>query len=329
MAIEKYNNQILATLNYFDIFDYPLTLIEVYKFLIDIDETGDKKENNLFILEESLNQLRRAGRVSSLNGFYFLAGRSQIAQLRLKRYQIAISKYKKAIKISQLLKFIPGIRLIAVCNNLAYNNARKGSDIDFFIITAEQRIWFVRFFCNLILSALRKRPSLLNKDSQPVFISNKQPNKQINQDKICVSFFIAENNLNLEQCKICHQDWYLMFWLQQIKPIYNQNNLYKKFVQVNSLFRNFNIYATTKFMHSRFSRVLKNILEKLVLDLDEKFYKWLQLKLMPKNLKQLAQKADSRVIIADNILKFHQNDRRLAYNQEFERRLKGIFNYSN
>jgi len=327
--------RILATVNYFDIFDYPLTLIEVYKYLIN--NAGDRQIEqgiNLFGLAEYLNQLCRAGLMDSLNGFYFLAGRSQIAKLRINRYKLSQSKYKKAIKISQLLKFIPGIRLIAICNNLAYNNSRQGSDIDLFIITSKRRIWFVRFFCNLILSVLGQRPKLLN--TEEAMVAGKFSVNQINQDKICNSFFITENNLNLEPYKICDNDWYLMFWLQQIKPIYDQNNLYKKFVQANCRVKKFFPY---KFSENNFifyqtiyrsflDSQLKNFFDKLAINLDEKFYKWLQFKLMPKKLKQLSQKSDSRVIIADNILKFHQNDRRLEYNQEFDRRLRGIANLS-
>jgi len=45
---------------------------------------------------------------------------------------------------------------------------------------------------------------------------------------------------------------------------------------------------------------------------------------MSKNNKSLAKENDSRVIISDTMLKFHENDRRLMYQNMFINKLKEI-----
>lgn len=219
-------------------------------------------------------------------------------------YRIAQAKYKKAVKISRVLSLIPGLKMMAVCNSLSFNQAKSDSDIDLFIITAKNRIWTVRFFSLLLLELLRLRPAF-NKTGD-------------SKDKICLSFFISEDNLDLEKYKICVQDDYLSFWIRQLKPLYVENNIYAKFVQLNKWafdkisWQNYNYYI------GNYKRRINKFLFKPLTNLfvtwfDEKVYKCIQLKIMPDVIKDMACSWDSRVVISDNILKFHINDARLIF----------------
>ena len=219
-------------------------------------------------------------------------------------YRLAQSKYKKALRISRLLRYIPGVKMIAVCNSLSYNRAALHSDIDLFIITAKGSIWTARFFSLLVLKLLRLRPRL----------------EQPSQDKVCLSFFISESNLNLEKYKICVQDSYLAFWIKQLKPLYIENNLYKKFVQANQWAPRLLGYDTA-FYIPNYKRRLKTPLFKfllnfLVIGLAEKIYKHIQLRVMPSVIKDMACAWDSRVVVSNKILKFHLNDRRMYFRDE-------------
>src|SRR3989304_4895470 len=62
---------------------------------------------------------------------------------RQTRFILAERKYRLAGKVSRWLRFIPFIRLIAICNTLAINHSREAADIDFFIVTARRRVWLV------------------------------------------------------------------------------------------------------------------------------------------------------------------------------------------
>lgn len=219
-------------------------------------------------------------------------------------YRIAQAKYKKAVKISRLLCLIPGLKMIAICNSLSFNQAKSDSDIDLFIITAKNRIWTVRFFSLLLLKLLRLRPAF-NKTGD-------------SKDKICLSFFISEDNLDLEKYKICVQDDYLSFWIQQLKPLYIENNTYKKFVQLNKWAFDKVRHQNHNYYISNYKRRINRFLFKPLINLfvtwfDEKAYKYIQLKIMPDVIKNMACSWDSRVVISDNILKFHINDARLVF----------------
>ena len=210
-------------------------------------------------------------------------------------YRIAQLKYKRAVKIAKFLRYVPGIKMIAVCNSLSYNRALANSDIDLFIITVKGRIWTSRFFSLLMLTVLRLRP----------------PGK----DKICLSFFIAENNLDLEPYKICVQDRYLTFWIKQLKPLYIEDNLYKRFVRENN-----GVYYIPNYKRRIKRLIIKPLINILVTSLDEKIYKYIQIRIMPSVIKKMACAWDTRVIISDRILKFHVNDRRLDFQNKM---LKG------
>ena len=110
--------------------------------------------------------------------------------------------------------------MIAICNSLAFANSRDNSDIDFFIIGKKHRLWLTRLFAVAIIKFLNLRP---------------KPNNTKN--KICLSFFISEDFLNLE--KIAYpDDVHFQFWLNQIYPFYSRAEIYQKFSQANEWSKN-------------------------------------------------------------------------------------------
>lgn len=212
-------------------------------------------------------------------------------------YRIAQKKYQKAVRISKLLRYIPGVEMIAVCNSLSYNRAQPGSDVDLFIIARRGYIWTVRGLILAALAILRCRPNVVGSKK--------------NTDAVCVSFILGSQNLNLMPYKICVQDVYLNFWIKKIKPLYTEKELYKKFIQSN------NIQLPALYQANYRRRVKMPLVKKigniLPLNLGEPFFKKIQLLLLPKKVKYYACAFDSRVLVADSILKFHLNDRRLYF----------------
>ncbi len=277
---------ILKTIIYYDFFNYPLTLIEMYKYL-NLSENGA----NLRQIKANLANLKQ---IEEKQGFYFLIGRNEIIETRKLNYRLSLRKLRKAKRVICLLSKIPYIKAIYIGSSLGYLNARDESDIDLLIITSRNRIWSARFVAAGILKIFNLRP---------------KPNNT--KDKFCLSYFITEDNLNLASTKINDEDIHLKYLLINYLPIYSENDLWEKFnyenkwlsKQFKNLYPNYLIDKfTIKPRCLRIKMFLNNIhLEKLV--------KHFQLKIMPKLLKEMMNK-DNRVIINDAILKLHSNDKR-------------------
>ena len=119
---------IIKTLSYFDIFDYPLTSWEIHTFLLS-DTRYEYRDVRSALL---------AAPVEQKDGFYFLPGRAGIVTMRHKRYISNIFKMRKARRAILLWAYVPFVRMIAICNNLSFFNAKKESDLDMFIVVKKQ-----------------------------------------------------------------------------------------------------------------------------------------------------------------------------------------------
>lgn len=64
---------------------------------------------------------------------------------------------EKTRKYSKYVAWIPGLRLLAVCNSIAMKNAEDDSDIDLFIVTDPRRMWLVRVLVTLTFQILGVR----------------------------------------------------------------------------------------------------------------------------------------------------------------------------
>jgi hypothetical protein len=294
---------IVKTIIYFDIFDFPLTAFEVWKNLYGckagLEEVRVALESNA-VLKTKINQEQ---------GFYFPIGRESIIETRLARYNIAAKKFKRVIKVARILAIMPFIKMISVCNNLAYSNAREESDLDLFIVTARERIWAARFFSALFLKIFHLRPTDRNA-----------------KDKICLSFFVSENNLNLQGLAM-EEDIYFFYWLCHLLPIYDSRNIFSDIVRNNQWIRETipNYFPVEKSSRRQISlgaigRTIKKFEELIVSIIPQNFFKKIQLNNLAPNLKRLAN-LDTRVMINDQVLKFHANDRREEFRKIFEDRI--------
>src|SRR3989338_5119260 len=108
---------ILKTVIWFDIFEYPLTLLEVWKWLwvgagfkpaLTGGQTQPGRETNLSDVWFELEELVKSGRLERTEAFYHLPGRAHYVRIRKERYVVAEFKFKKALKFARLFRFVPG-----------------------------------------------------------------------------------------------------------------------------------------------------------------------------------------------------------------------------
>ncbi len=297
---QKIMEGIVKTIAFFDMFDYPVTAFDVWKF----SNTRCGYEAVCQALEDLI--LRR--KVESKNGFYFLRGRRRICDTRADRYKKANKKYKRALMIAKIFKYIPWIKMVAMSNVMGSNNFKQKSDIDLFIVTEKKRIWITRFFSVAITKILGMRPKINNVT-----------------DKICLSFFVSEDALALRSLMLDDYDLYFFYWLASIIPIYNRDETYEKLIKENKwihkVFPNWCLYipASDKSVGVNESRIYMDIIDLFVGGLEKNFKK-LELNILPTVLKDLLNK-DTRVVANDEVIKLIPNDRREFYRQKYGEKL--------
>ena len=124
-------------------------------------------------------------------------------------------------------------------------------------------------------------------------------------------------------------DIYFIYWLAGLTPIYSRNNAYEKFIEANSWLKNYlSNWQPLKMSWRRDAgKGLPNIYRVMVnalLGWSESIFKKIQFQLMPKNLKEAANKNTS-VIIGNEIIKLHGNDRREEYRKKWENKINNFF----
>lgn len=202
----KTKSAVLATLSYFDLFSYPLNEEEIFLWL---PAKAGRQE-----VKKALEELRKAGKISVKDGFYFFAQKNSVEQ-RKKQEGEAVGKIKKAQKAARLLGLLPGILLVGLTGNLAMKAAKKEDDIDFLIITRSGWLWRSRFLAVIFLELLGWR---------------RRPNQKEVRNKICLNLFLEEGHLALKKER---HDLYTAHEILQMKPLVDKADAYQRFLQAN------------------------------------------------------------------------------------------------
>ncbi len=303
--MDETQKAIIKTLSFFDLFSYPLTKEEIFSYLwkVKIDS---------YLLSEKLEELVDNKILVEKYGYYFLPDRD-IVENRRQHFLESELKLKIARKAVKKISAIPFVKAIFVCNSVAFGTAEQNSDIDFFIITAKKRLWLVRFLTNIILLIFGLRVG-----------KNKTGNR------ICLSFYLNEENLDLKNIRIVPEDIYLSFWLATLLPVYDPQRIGEKIIKENrwllellpNLPESLSLYIK-EVKNGGIKSFFKKILEKTWVgaygDLMEKQAAEAQKTKLKFSLKE---QIAPNVILDDTMLKFHENDRRREYYKKWLEKLQ-------
>lgn len=304
---ENLKKSILQTLAYFDIFDHPLTKEELFRYLYK--SNLDLKIDYVDFIEQLKNNLQ--GMVEEKYGFYFLSGRVEIVNVRQSKVKLIEEKMKIAVQGIKKIARVPFVKAVFVCNTLGYGVVDEDSDIDVFIIVRQGRLFIARALVTMYLGLTRIR----------------RTKKKI-KNKICLSFYTADNNLDLENISV-ENDIYLVYWLGVLIPVYDSNNLHQKIIQSNSWVNKYLVNGLQNFSSSyhwrinntKFTQLIKNFFEKIWSnsygDMIESQAKGMQLAKMKMNFSSIQNEDNTRVVVSDEMLKFHENDRRQEYRDKW------------
>lgn len=283
---------LFRTLAYFAYFQFPLTTLELWKW-------SDVPNVTLLEIEEVLSNsfwLRSQGCASD-QGFFALGDAAVWRTERLSRVTDALRKSRRASRFVKLASRLPWVKMVAVCNSLAFSFTNHESDIDLFVVTERGRIWSTRLILAGALALMRARPGERAKDP------------------VCLSFFVVDDRLDLSSVKIGSSDPYLMFWIATLSPLLDRGDVLAKLRAANGWMRpdvprahgvrRARSYATP------LVRTLPNIFG------FERMAERMQRARFPTALRTMMN-ADTRVVVTDGMLKFHHNDRRQDILKSYE-----------
>lgn len=171
--MSEIKKNILATLAYFDLFSYPLTMEEIFLYLPEKcgqDEFGYTLR--CLVIDRLVHKFAQ---FYTLKNDYFLISR------RINGNAKAAEMIPIAKKVSDLLIRFPYVRGVAISGSLSKNFADESSDIDLFIITAKNRLWIAR----TIMHCFKKLTFLVKK-----------------QDYFCMNYYIDEQELLIRERNI-------------------------------------------------------------------------------------------------------------------------------
>ncbi len=306
---------ILRALIFFDLLDYPLTLFELWKHACVLEGAEHSAFSDVVRTVYSSSSLR--ARIEQCDGFYVLAGRGALSDIRRERTVFADRKYHIAQNMTRVFSRFPFVRMVCACNTVGLGAAKENSDVDLFIVARSHHLWFVRLLCTGYVHILGRRPR-----------------EGVVRDTVCLSFYAGDNALHFSS--IANPpiegipDMYFLYWITWCVPIYD-DGVYETFFQENAWVQNVLPNRTPylpaphrRVVLSRVSRAVKSTMEHGIDffgSAAERGSRAIQRALMPRGITDRIGMGTG-VIVSDSVLKFHVADRRRAIQEEFIRRCK-------
>lgn len=297
---------IIKALAFFDMYDYALAFDELYHY---VGVKCDMKE-----LRVALNAEKKYW--SEKNGYYFLSGREMLVDGMREFTANAENKFRIAKMTASILKYLPGVRMMAVCNSLARGVAGEKSDIDFFIILKKGRIWTLRLMITLIVHLLGVR-----RHAQKI------------TDRICLSFYVTDDHLDIYEFEDQDLDY---FWLSTMKPLYD-DGAYREFIGSNkwlyAVQPNFSLRRMKSFAwqgdslpSAAFKKIFGLLLFSPLGTLFENIARKAQLVRIRSHKDSLYWQEGKQVVVSDSVLKFHEKDDREEYRQRLRDKIVKLLN---
>ncbi|MBI4426194.1 MAG: hypothetical protein HY567_01330 [Candidatus Kerfeldbacteria bacterium] len=311
---------VIAALAYHDVFDYPLRVEELWRwlYLADSRDWESITRATPADVERAVQALERAAVVDRAGEFITRRGRSRIVATRLERHAANERKWRRAELAARFLRLVPFVQFIGVVNTLALDNARPESDIDLFIVAGRNRLWLTRLLVTLVVSLLGIRRHGLRVT-----------------DRICLSFYVSEAALDLDSLRLAgdDDDVYLTYWTAQVVPLFDRGGRWEAFKRANRwvvdrLPHGLIGTPSPRFGNGLITPLVRAVPESLLSTplgaLTEWLAKRLQLLVMSGKQESRRSAGTTEVVVTDEVLKFHERDRRAAYRQAFYQRLAEI-----
>lgn len=240
-----------------------------------------------------------AGEVKYVRGRYgFPEQVDEVVRKIEERDRFQARKYRRARLVARWLSLFSGVRFVALANTTAWGYARDESDIDFFVVVRKGSLWSIRSWGVLPFKLLGWLPGPREK-----------------ADAVCLSYFVADDGLDLSSHQLLPDDPYYRYWFLALLPILDDG--------IGEV-----LWKANQAMVSAYPMAKPWIVPE---DLRVKPYRfclpsfrWFELVAervqrawFPERIRQLIN-VDTRVLVNEHVLKFHTDDAREDYRKRFE-----------
>ena len=232
VTLNPLKKSIIRTLAYYDIFSYPLTADEIYYSLDENHTTPEEVKKELESLHS--NQL-----IQFKGKFYLLNNDDSYIRRREAGNELAVKRLKTARRVSGFISRFPFIRGILLSGSISKGFMEEDSDIDYFVITHPNRVWFSR-----LMLMLFKKIFLLN--SKRIF---------------CINYFVDSENMEIQEKNIFTATELVTLLPTFGRDIYEE--LYKKNTWVKQFFPNYPKRDIREVL-DRKNGVIKSLLERIL-----------------------------------------------------------------
>jgi hypothetical protein len=279
------NSAILATVLYEDIFEYALTLDDLFYFL----HYKKVAKSNITAL------LKKQHIVLQKGAYVFLKNKSMLIKKRKEREKNSKEKLQIADGVVKILRHMPTVLFIGVSGGLAMKNVKKDDDIDLFIIAQNQTVWLTRLCLLFVLQLLGYRRSY---------------GQQKTKNAICINMLIDETALAFTKKR---QTMYTAHEIMQLIPLYEKNSTYQKLLQKNAWIKNYLPNAlANRVQNTKGSRTSSKAI--FIFSVLNRVAKWFQFILIRRHI--------TTETVLDNFLAFHPHDYAGIVTDEYKKRLK-------
>ena len=175
---------------YASLFDYPLTLDQLHRTLIESEQTPPE----IMAVYDGSEILQHI--VEYRDGFFFPAGRHELVAERARREARSREFLRRHERLLRLICALPYTRLVALSGSVAHLNLEPDGDLDLFVITKGQRVWTVTVALLLLAKLLQRRRV------------------------VCANFVLADSHLALDQ-----QDLFAANQAMHLRPLIGAETL--------------------------------------------------------------------------------------------------------
>lgn len=210
------SRQVLITLLYSAVFRYPLSASEVWLRLVRLPQSKHISPGKV---EDALQDLRGQGVVRQAGEHYFPTGTPTIIS-RAERREWSLLKAQEAKRFAQFARHIPWVQAVGITGSVAVENAVEHDDIDFLIITSQNRLWLTRLVVTSIAFLSGKRRSWHGEE----------------QGSWCFNMWLTTDSLFLPRHL---RTLYGAYELCQVRWIFSRGGVVSQFIEKNNWVRGY------------------------------------------------------------------------------------------